>query len=100
MIEKEVRTEPYPSRELLGHLCGERGKKYFPHCLNLKERYEECKKAIMEPNPGVIVKDNRFANSDYVCIFVNKSGENIALPISIDESGKISIITIKNIAES
>ena len=100
MLPKEARVRPYPSQEFIGHLAGSRGKLYFPHCNNLKERYKECEQAILDPMKGVIVTDNRDKSSTHVCLFVNGAGENIALPLGIDEEGKISIITIKNIIEN
>lgn len=100
MIKKEDGCLPYPSQEFIGHLCGIRGKKYFPHCKNLKERYEECVCSLLNPNKSVIVPDGREGSSTHVCMFINNCGENIALPLGIDESGRISIITLKNIAES
>lgn len=101
MLGKEMRKNPYPSQELICHLKGTRGKKYFPHCENLKERYSECFNAILNQNIGVIVPDKRTNSlSNHVCLFINGAKENIALPLGIDDEGKISIITIKNIAEN
>ena len=100
MIKKENRFKPYPSHEFIQHLQGTRGKKYFPHHNFAKDRYNECIESLLNPNKSIIVPDNRERNSNYVCMFINKSGENIALPLGINESGQISIITIKNIAES
>lgn len=39
-------------------------------------------------------------NSTHVCLFINGSKQNIALPLAVQEDGKIGMITIKNIAES
>ena len=101
MLPKEARTRPYPSQELIGHLAGSRGKAYFPHCTSVKERYKECEQAILDPMKGIIVPDKREKKaSTHVCLFINGAGENIALPLSIDNEGKISVLTIKNISEN
>ncbi|MFH2020530.1 MAG: hypothetical protein ABIJ34_03895 [archaeon] len=104
MIPVEQRQRPFHSDELAYHLQGERGKKYFPHCETSKERYKECVKAIIDPLVGVIVPDEREVldeeqHSTHQCLFINSSGENIALPIALMADGKIAIITITNIAE-
>lgn len=101
MLPKEARLKPYPSRELFHHLNDIRGRKYFPHCSTAKERYKECEQAIVDPMKGAIVPDKRLdKNSTHVCLFVNGNGQNIALPLAVQEDGKIGILTIKNIAES
>lgn len=102
MLKDEARTPPYPSEEFIGHLRGKRGKIYFPHSEDFRERYKECFDAVTKKNIGVIVPDERetHPNSTHICLFINKSKENIALPLGIDEQGHISIITIKNIAEN
>ena len=101
MLPKEKRVVPYPSQEFIGHLQGERGKKYFPHCSCAKERYSECIEAILDPLKGVIVSDGReIKTSTHQCLFINKNNENIALPLGITDDGKIAIITIKSITEN
>ena len=97
MLPKEARLRPYPSQKFIGHLAGSRGKAYFPHCTNWKERYKECEQAILDPLKGVIVADNREKSSTHVCLFVNGAGENIALPLGIGDDGKSTPITLLSI---
>jgi len=101
MLPKEKRVSPITSVDFAQHLKGQRGKAYFPYSSTTKEKWWECLEAILNPEKGVIVPDMRTdKSSTHVCMFINSSGENIALPLVIDEAGKITLITIKNIAES
>jgi len=101
MLSKEERKRPYPSYELFGHLRGDRGKRYFYHLSTAKDRYYECYNAILDIKKGVIVSDDRKdKESTHLCLFINGCGENIVLPLIIEETGRINIMTIKNIAES
>ena len=96
MLTQEVRNKKIIIKsEHFPRMLKER-KHLFPNCNRLAEMFDECRKAIRDPQIGIFIEDNREdSQSNYICVFIGNSGKKIALPCYINE--EIVPLTVKDI---